>query len=430
MSYFPKGFYFGTATAAYQVEGGITNDWSEWEKTSAKVKVQSAKLKKWPDHILALHPSPLEEENYICGRAVDHYHRFEEDFDIAKRLGHNAHRFSIEWARIEPEEGKFNENEIEHYRNVISALRERGIEPFVTLWHWTNPVWIRDIGGWENPKTTQYFSNYVEKVVRELRTEVKFWMPMNEPNTYIGLSYVTGIHPPQVRNLFRANRVFRNLMRAYRQAYRVIHEIQPNVLVGVSHYAVYMIPYKYLPWNALLIPVLDYIRNWRFLHSIRGAFDFIGLQYYHTDFINLKIGKGRWGLVDTKNPNEWVNDIGWQVYPEGIYYLLKRSARYKRPIYITENGVADARDVHRERFIREHLKWVLRAIEDGVDVRGYLYWSLLDNFEWHYGFWPKFGLVEVNRQTMERRIRPSAFAYKRMIGDFSTRPAKRGKLEE
>ena len=141
-------FYFGAATSSHQVEGGNHNDWSEWELKTAGEKVLAAKNKKWPDYIVNSYPSPYDEKNYVSGAACDHYNRYEKDFDIAKSLGHNAHRFSVEWSRIEPEEGKFNEEEIEHYRDVVKALRIRGMEPFVTLWHWTVPVWFAEKGGW------------------------------------------------------------------------------------------------------------------------------------------------------------------------------------------------------------------------------------------------------------------------------------------
>ena len=159
---FPKNFFWGAATSAHQVEGSNRNDWTEWERENARRLTEEAKKKQWSDFILQNYPNPLQEENYISGRACDHYNRFREDFDIARSLGHNAHRFSIEWSRIEPEEGKFDEREIEHYREVIRALRERGIEPFVTLWHWTLPLWVRDQGGWENSAIIPHFASYCE----------------------------------------------------------------------------------------------------------------------------------------------------------------------------------------------------------------------------------------------------------------------------
>ncbi|OGZ46118.1 MAG: hypothetical protein A3C84_05230 [Candidatus Ryanbacteria bacterium RIFCSPHIGHO2_02_FULL_48_12] len=412
-----KKFFWGAATSAHQVEGGNTNDWSLWEKKHAAALAKKASTREWPEHLLHAYPSPLEEQNYISGRACDHYHRYEEDFDIAKSLGHNAHRLSIEWSRIEPEEGKFNEKEIEHYRQVIKALRARGMEPFVTLWHWTNPLWVAKRGGWERKETVRAFLKYVERVTREYKDLVQFWMPLNEPGTFVGMSYIQGAFPPQKRlAFFTANRVFKNLMRAHRETYSVIHQIAPEARVGISHYAVYMMPYEDTLLNRWLVRTLDYIRNWRFLDSVDDANDFIGIQFYHTDRIKFSpLFNGRWGFIDVKNENTRVTDMGWDVYPEGMYYLIKRAAQYKKPIYVTENGIADAKDIMRTQFIHDHLSWMQKGIVEGVDVRGYFYWSLLDNFEWDKGFWPRFGLVEVDYHTLERRVRKSAWDFKKII---------------
>jgi beta-glucosidase len=419
---FPKDFFWGAATSAHQVEGNTSNNWTEWEKENAErlAKESHSKfghLPNWKD----IEAEATDPDNYISGRACDHYNRYEEDFNIAKELGHNAHRFSIEWSRIEPEEGKFDEAEIEHYRDVIISLRKRGLEPFVTLWHWTNPTWISDDRGWENKKTVAKFLRYVERITHEYKNIVNFWMPLSEPGTYIGMSYIQGAFPPQKRlSLFSANRAFKNLMSAYRQTYRLIHSNNPEAKVGMSHYAVYMFPYKNRIWNNVLVKILDYIRNWRFLDSVNDTNDFIGIQYYHTD--NIKFSpfmNGKWGFIDTRNKNSWVTDIGWDIYPEGIYYLLKRAQKYKKPIYITENGIADKKDFQREKFIRENLKQISRAILEGADVKGYFYWSLLDNFEWDKGFWPRFGLIEINYETLERKIRPSALIFRDIIKNQS-----------
>jgi len=414
MKKFPDGFLWGAATAAHQVEGHNNNDWTEWEKANAERLAKEAQ-NYWQPWQQEKFPEMFNPANYISGRACDHYNRYEEDFDLAKEMGHNAHRFSIEWSRIEPEEGKFNQDEIKHYQKVILALRERGMEPFVTLWHWTNPIWIQNIGGWQNKKTIDYFLRYVEKIANEYKYLVNFWMPLNEPGSFVGMAFIQGSFPPQKRNIFTANLVFKNLMNAYRKSYAVIKKITPRSEIGLSHYATYMEPYKNRIRNRIIVPVLDYIRNWRFLDTVNDYNDFIGIQYYHHDLVNLKFGKGRWGPIEVKSENLWTNDMGWEIYPEGIYHILKKAAVYKKPIYITENGTADANDEHRARFIREHLKYVAQAIEEGVDVHGYFHWSLLDNFEWDKGFWPRFGLVEIDYETLERKRRPSSYTYEKII---------------
>ena len=188
---FPKGFLWGSATSAHQVEGNNLNNWSIWEEKTANNKRLAAIKKEWPEHILKAYPSPLHEENYISGKAVDHYHRFKEDFDLARRLSHNAHRFSIEWSRIEPEEGKFNKREVQHYREVIDALKERAIEPFVTLYHWTIPVWFEQSGAWLHNDAPKYFERFVEKIV-DFYPDVTFWITINEPMVYASNSFLKG----------------------------------------------------------------------------------------------------------------------------------------------------------------------------------------------------------------------------------------------
>ncbi len=417
---FPKGFLWGVATSAHQVEGGNVNDWSEWEKANAERLAKEAK-QKWQPWQQEKFPEMFDAQNYISGRACDHYNRFREDFDITKSLGHNAHRFSIEWSRIEPEEGKFDAKEIEHYRQVILALTAQRVEPFVTLWHWTLPLWVRDIGGWENEKTIEYFTRYAAKIVEALGSEVKFWIPINEPTIYVGMSYIIGVFPPQVKKYLRGNKVLKNLIEGHCRVYKLIHEkFGQSAMVGSSHNLHFHMPYR--KWHLadiILTKLISYFRDTRSLKWSRDYQDFIGLNYYYRDTVKFVFGGGRFGLIDIKNPNKKVSDLGWDLYPEGVYDISKKIKKYNKPVYITENGLADAQDKKRVWFIKEILKNVHRAINEGVDVRGYFYWSLLDNFEWDKGFWPRFGLVEIDYKTLERKIRPSAWEYAKICRNNS-----------
>jgi len=400
-------FYFGAATSSHQVEGGNHNDWSEWELKTAGKKALSAKNKKWPDYIADSYPSPKSEENYISGIACDHYHQYEKDFDIAKSLGHNAHRFSIEWSRIEPEEGKFDEKEIEHYRRVIHALRARGLEPFVTLWHWVVPVWFAKKDGWENRENIHCFARYTEKIVSELGNDVNFWITLNEPEVNTSMAYISGTWPPQKKSLIVYWRVMHNLIRGHRLAHRIIKEKFPGANIGIAKNN-FFFESAGNPINKFKKACSDWWWNHYFLNRIRDCQDFIGLNHYF---------HRKYGPSQNKMTFD-ITDINWEIYPEGIYHVLKDLARYKKPVYITENGVADVRDAYRETFIRGTLGWIKKAMGEGVDIRGYFHWSLLDNFEWANGFWPRFGLVAVDYKTLERKIRPSAFVYKKMIEDW------------
>ena len=391
---FPLGFLWGAATSAHQVEGGTKNDWTEWEYKNANRLAQMASRKKWPDYILSGYPNPLQPENYISGRACNHYNRFREDFNIAKSLGHNAHRFSIEWSRIEPSEGRFDEKEIEHYREVIKSLRERGMEPFVTLWHWTLPLWIRDIGGWENKKTIEYFVCYATKIIEQLGSEVKFWITLNETNVYDGNGYLKGIWPPDRRSAVKYMRVNRHLSQAHIAAHKAIKKINSDAQIGVAHNMIY--------FTKFFAGLKNYVYNFFFLNSIKQYQDFVGVNYYYSD----------------KNIKER-SDMNWPIDADGLYFVLKDASQYKKPIYVLENGIADAKDDRRDNFIKEHIGAMKKAIDDGVDVRGYFYWSLLDNFEWDKGFWPRFGLVEIDYKTMERKVRPSAWKYAKICKNNS-----------
>jgi beta-glucosidase len=400
---FPAGFLWGAATSAHQVEGNNRNDWTEWEKKNAE-RLAKVTPEKFADWQVKKFPEMLTPENYISGRACDHYNCYAEDFDIAKSLGHNAHRFSIEWSRIEPEEGKFDEQEIEHYRKVIKTIRERGMEPFVTLWHWTMPIWLEKKGGCHSQDFIEYFVRYAKYVTEELGNEIKFIVTLNEPTSVIANSYVAGIWPPQKKNIFSALKVYRILAEAHNAAYEELKKTKNDLKIGLANILQFLEPYNEKSvLDRLAAKVSNYYTNKKFYDMTSGRHDFLALQYYFHKRIKF--------LPGTKNEKKDVTDMGWEIYPEGIYHLIKNLQKYDLPIYITENGLADADDMKREKFIKEHLFWAHKAISEGADVRGYFHWSLLDNFEWDKGFWPRFGLVEIDYKTLERKIRPSAQEY-------------------
>ncbi|MFC1756380.1 glycoside hydrolase family 1 protein [Patescibacteria group bacterium] len=402
---FPKGFLWGAATSSHQVEGGTENQWSEWEKENAERLAEKAKTY-WQDWQRDKFPEMLEAKNYISGKSCDHYNRYEEDFDIVKKLGHNAHRFSIEWSRIEPKEGEFNLEAVKHYQDVIKALRERGVEPFVALWHWTNPLWIQDKGGAESKEFSYYFSRYAQFMAKNL-SDVKFWLTINEPTSVIAMSYARAQWPPQKKNIISTERVYRNLARAHNEGYESIHAVSNSAQVGFANLMQSFHAYhKRSILDNVGILIAKYFSNRRMIRLTKGYNDFMTVQYYfHTRF---KFPK------KIRRDDKPVNDLNWEIHPHGIYRILRYLKRYNLPIYVTENGLADAMDERRENFIKDHLHWIHRAISEGSDVRGYFYWSLLDNFEWDKGFWPRFGLVEIDYETLERKIRPSALEYARI----------------
>lgn len=375
---FPEDFLWGSATSAYQVEGGIEN--SDWSTPHQK------------------------NGGGPASTACDHYNRYEADFDLLKKLNQNAHRFSIEWSRIEPESGKFNEKELEHYWKVLHSLKRQDVKSTVTLFHWTLPSWMAKIGGWANKKSIFYFSRFAERVYEEYREMVDFWVTTNEPMTYAGESYFLGKRPPRKKNPMLFLKVINNQIVAHKKVYEVFHKAKIPVRVGVAKNNSYFEPFCFWsPLDKLSVFLVRYFWNEKFLNKIRNHLDFIGLNYYFHDKIIFP------GI--RRNENKVVNDLGWEIYPEGIYHVLKELKKYKKPIYITENGLADAKDNKRLDFIKDHLYWVHKAIKEGADVKGYFHWSLMDNFEWEKGFGPRFGLIEIDYKTLERKPRPSAFYY-------------------
>lgn len=334
---FPRDFVWGTATSAYQVEGGIRNNWTEW---------------------------------YDAGLAVDHWNRYDEDFDIAKSLGTNAYRFSIEWARIEPEEGHFDLTAIQHYKKMVAAMKARGLEPWLTIWHFTIPIWLVQKRGFETEAILPYFERFVKFLVENFQDDIKFWLTVNEPDLYARLSYLIGRWPPFKINPLQYYVLLKWIVKAHISAYRIIKAA--NSAAQIS-FAIHNNGGFFERWQ-----------NGKFLKAVSDHYDFIGLNFY---------GK-----------------------PAQLYPILKWFNAYQKPIYITENGLEDSEDKERPEFISKTLEAAGWTIEKGVDLRGYFYWSLMDNFEWDKGFKPRFGLVEIDYKNGLKRIpRQSAEVYKNII---------------
>lgn len=400
---FPKNFYWGASTAGHQVDGGLHDDWTVWELAHAQELARTAPkrlnwLPNWPE----IKAEATDPNNYVSGKGVDHYHRYQEDFDILGKLNMNAFRFSIEWSRLEPEEGVWDEKEIAHYQEYLKQLRARGIVPFLNIWHWTVPTWFEEKGAFRKRANVQYFTRFVQKISDEFGADLSHIITLNEPNVYVSLSFITATRPPQHKSIWQAVTSYWHLRLAHKQAYNLLKKDHPHLQVGVAAQLGNIQakrPHDIL--DEATTKVMRYVWNWWFLRRIRRQQDFIGINYYFTDYY-----RRFW----TQNPKVPLSDLGWYMEPEGIYPLLLRTwNRYKKPIYITENGVADGQDQFRRWWIEETIVAMERALSEGVDLRGYFHWSLLDNFEWEAGYWPKFGLVEVDRkQGMKRKIRPSA----------------------
>jgi beta-glucosidase len=385
---FPKNFLWGTATSAHQVEGNNFN--SDW----------------WQ----------LEQQNRILfssGQACDSYHRFKEDHDLIQQLNNNVYRLSIEWARLEPEEGKFKREVMNHYIQVLSDLKQRGIKVMLTLHHFTNPVWFAAKGGWHGyPLAAWRFRRYVKYVVENLAGLVDLWATINEPGVYVDMGYNKAIWPPMVSSKFKMLLAFFHMALAHRLAYRLIHNKIPNAQVGCCMNAMSFASYrKHKLMELLFVHLADRFVNHSFYDLTKDKHDFLGINYYFR--VRLKQKEGSWlpEVEDVTEGERELSDVGWLIYPHGLYDVLMDLADFKKPIYITENGIAAEDDTKREKFLVNHIAEIYHAIKGGVNVQGYFHWSLLDNFEWEKGFGPKFGLVAVDHQTFQRTIKPSGLLY-------------------
>jgi beta-glucosidase len=401
---FPKDFFWGASTAAHQVEGNTVNQWTVWELAHAKELAQTAHQRLgWMPVWRQIKDRAEDPNNYVSGKGVDHYRRYKEDFDLAKKLNLSALRFSVEWSRIEPEEGVWDAAAINHYRTYIQELRKRGIEPFLNIWHWTMPTWFTDKGGFSKAANIAYYERFVEKIAEELIEDLSYVITINEPNVYAVKGYLQGEWPPQEKNGLSFLIVYWHLVRAHRRAYKILKNVKPSLQVGLAAQLANIQakrPHNF--FDELSTKYMRYFWNWWFLRRTRKQQDFIGINYYFTDYYT--------GLLRRENPKVPVSDMGWYMEPEGLYPLILRTwSRFKKPIFITENGLADDNDSYRRWWIEETIIAMEKAISEGVNLVGYFHWSLLDNFEWAYGWWPRFGLIEVNREkNCERTIRASA----------------------
>ena len=383
---FPKNFFWGASTSAHQVEGqNKNNDW-------------------WRAEQLGLVP-------HQSGQAANHYELFAKDFALAKQLDHNAHRFSIEWSRLEPEPGAFDQAATIHYRKMLIALREMGIEPIVTLHHFTNPQWFANLGGWQKPEAVKFFLRYVAYCLEHFGDYVNWWLTFNEPENFATMAYGQGVWPPFKKNWWAVLRVCLNLAKAHRRAYKKIHAKQPKAKVGMAHAMIAYAPANSDNFlNLALTRIVKFFRNDLFIKLLWKHFDFIGLNYYFYARIT-----GRLTPSTISPANALRSDLGWAIAPQGLTQVLRELHRFRKPIIITENGLADRQDTLRKNFIINHLLAIYAAIAEGINVRGYLHWSLLDSFEWQEGFSVRFGLIEVDLASQARTIRPSAWILSEII---------------
>jgi beta-glucosidase len=430
---FPSGFLWGTATAAHQVEGDNTNNnWYAWEQD--------------PAHIF---------QGQRSGRACDWWGgRWKEDLDRAAETGQNAHRLSIEWSRVQPAPDRWDEDALDHYRQIVRGLVERGMTPMVTLHHFTEPLWLSEISadilpsadgglsgntaglggntagysGWETDAVAPLFGTFARRVTEALKDYVSLWVTINEPNTFVWGGYLGGGFPPGKNDLKLAFQVMENMVRGHVAAYRAIHTVQPTARVGIgTYYRSFKPARSWLPLDKLAIRLIARIFNDQFPQALTdGTFntllgrkripeaahtmDFLGVQYYTRDMVAFTplapkmLFSRRYYRKDAE-----LSDTGFLANePEGMFEALRWGKRYGVPMMVTENGIENAADTLRPRYIVQHIHQIWRAVNFSWPVKGYFHWTLVDNFEWERGWSQRFGLWELDPETQARKKRRSA----------------------
>jgi beta-glucosidase len=410
----PDGFLLGCATAAHQVEGGTDNDWSRWT---------------------AAHPEAIAGFGDATV-AIDHYHRYREDLAQLAAMHQTAHRFSVEWSRVEPEPGHFDSAALAHYADVVRTCRELGMEPVVTLHHFTLPPWLAAAGGFVCPDAPARFARYAAACVEAFGDMVTWWITINEPAVVATLGHLEGLWPPGERSLRRATLALGGLLRMHAAGAQAINTVAAQhgraAQVSIAHHERRLVPRTSTSrLEKTLAALPDYLFNRWFLRScmagrllapvghgevvpgLAGSLTYLGLNHYANEAVSLDIRAP--GMLFTRHqavPGFPLSGTGWAIDPAALRGALTSLwDAFALPIMVTENGVADDHDELRPEYLRTHLNAVADALDVGVDVRGYLYWTAWDNFEWSEGYTKRFGLFAVDRETLARVAKPSAALY-------------------
>ena len=421
----PEQFLLGTATAALQIEGGDrNNNWYLWSEEK---------------HI---------KDGAHCIRANDHYNRVDEDIDLMKELNIKCYRMGLEWSRLEPQKGNFSNEAVEHYRNELIALNNAGIKPIVTLFHFSYPLWFASEGAFEEASCVEHFVRYTRFCIESFGDLVNEWITINEPNIFVVMGYMQGDWPPGKNDMGLAFKVLKNLVLCHLEAYNLIHKIRKDkgfkgeTKVGAAHHLRVIDKATKSPLDGIAAYFVKKVFQEAVVKAMttgeltfplgsgkplgEGTFsDFLGVNYYTRDLIRFSF-KG--GYKQISKTNAKVNDLGWEIYPEGLYRLCKEYyKKYKLPIFITENGTCDKKDSFRPTYIADHLYQISKLIGEGVDVQRYYYWTLMDNFEWVEGESAPFGLIHCDFETQKRTIRNSGRLYADIIKENGVTEAMIGR---
>lgn len=418
---FDKDFLFGVAGASFQYLGSTGSPQVNWSFKSSKEGVA---------------------DGVASGKACDFWNHLDADIQRMKDLGVKAFRFSFEWADVEPEQGKIDKQTIERYHQLFDKLKIAEIEPWMTLHHFTQPIWFENRGGFECADNCQYFIDFCKLMVREYGDKVKWWGTFNEPGIYTMQSFINGAWIPGKKCLKSAGYALKNMLQTHVIAYKEMKAINSTIKVGFMHNIMPFHPYRkwnpfeqlYCYYGNLLLhdSVTTFFKTGHFNFTVwfrvdvrfydadaPNSYDFFGMNYYTSFMIRQRLNTKKMFVLECPTLVE-KNDEQYCVHSEGLYHTIKKvheeiTGPRNIPIYITENGIADTQDYYRKTFIEHSMQALHRAVQDKFDVRGYFYWSLLDNFEWDLGYSKRFGLYAVDFDTQERIWRPGAQAYKDVI---------------
>lgn len=401
-------FLWGVATSAFQLEGSPYADWTSW------------------DDILSEQPN-----------ITNHYTMYREDLDLLKQLGVNAYRFSLEWSRIQPREKVWDDKAIRHYQEIIDILRKNDIEPMLTLNHFTHPLWFIKKYPWHEEASLEKFGAFVEKMAGTLEG-VRYWITFNEPYVLVLAGYFEGCTPPAIKDVSLGVKALTNILTAHGSAYDLIHAAVPDAMVSVAHNMASFAPWS--SWNLfdrLLVRIAKYFYNHSLLDAfkdgilrvrfpfrkefeiaapIRGKLDFFGVNYYTR--LHLRFNPFKKMGIEMRHRDiegHGLTDMGWEIHPRGLEKVLRQASKLNVPLIITENGIATRDSQKKIRFMRRHADVLEKCRREGLDIRGYFYWSLIDNYEWLQGLDARFGLYTVDFQTLQRRPTNAAAYYSFLI---------------
>ncbi len=408
---------WGVAVSHYQVEGGDACDWTGWEADG-------------------------RTKGGACGRAAGSWERYEEDADLAADAGANAFRFSVSWSRVEPRRGDFDATALARYGRLVDRLLARGVEPIVTLHHYTHPDWFHRETPWTSPSSVESFVRFVRRVAEELAPRVRVWVTLNEPLVLLLGGFLDGQIPPGLADGRAAGLALGNLFAAHAAAAAAIRDAAPGSAVGIAHNMMDFAPSRpRWPLDRLLARHARRLYNGAFLEafatgrwdlwippfirlrgrlpSLAGSLDFVGVNYYSRLHVECPAPTRVLSRFSYRDPRgRGLTDNGWEVAPESFGPLLKDASALGLPVLVTENGLADGTDARRSAFLATHVEALLEAERAGVPVAGYIHWSLVDNYEWLDGYGPKFGLYAVDPETLERHPRPSVAVFRQTGKSF------------